>query len=525
MHAYFFVRGLVIAAIAAIAMPLHAAPGDFDTTFGSGDGKVPSIVVNSRGNFMNRVAIQPDGKIVIAGTCIEVGFDGRFCVVRLNEDGSLDTSFVGPEGNGDGKFSFTISSKSSSAVGLALQPDGKILLAGSCLNTGDPIPHMCVARLNANGSFDTSFVGPSGAGNGRVELAVAQFGDFPGDVALQPDGKIVLGGSCFVAGPGMDSCVVRLNPDGSFDAGFAPTSPLGVGRFAFKITPNENTINAVKLQADGKIIVAGGCTDTNVLFCVARVNVNGTLDTFFSFDGKLSFSIGSVADRIRSVTLQPDGKIILGGTCDGATASDHRMCIARLSSIGFLDSTFDGPDALSPGNGKFKLTTQASNIRSTAIQPDGKIVLVGSCNTIKWFVCVVRLDNEGRFDLSLDGASGPGDGQLLLDVSGSFDYGQALALQSNGKIVIAAQCIGVVMNICATRLNGGPFGYQRCTPDIDGDGRMTATVDALINTRVMLGLTGSAVTRGITFPADATRNSWSEIRTYLVTQCGMTIAP
>jgi hypothetical protein len=90
---------------------------------------------------------------------------------------------------------------------------------------------------------------------------------------------------------------------------------------------------------------------------------------------------------------------------------------------------------------------------------------------------------------------------------------------------IAAQCIGVVMNICATRLSGGPFGYQSCSPDIDGDGLMTATVDALINTRVMLGLTGSAVTGGITFPADATRNSWSDIRTYLVTQCGMTIAP
>ena len=99
-----------------------------------------------------------------------------------------------------------------------------------------------------------------------------------------------------------------------------------------------------------------------------------------------------------------------------------------------------------------------------------------------------------------------------------------MTLQSDGKILLVGTCFnGTNNDFCAARYDGGPFGYQNCKPDIDGDCSFLATTDALIYTRIALGLTGSAVVNGITFPTTATRNTWPLIRDYLVTQCGMSL--
>jgi hypothetical protein len=105
---------------------------------------------------------------------------------------------------------------------------------------------------------------------------------------------------------------------------------------------------------------------------------------------------------------------------------------------------------------------------------------------------------------------------------------KAMQLQPDGKILVAGYCkssVSAPATFCIARLNPGSSGARNCTPDIDGDGRSTATVDGLIMTRVMLGLTGTAVTGGITFPAAAPRKTWSAIRSYLVTHCAMTLGP
>jgi uncharacterized delta-60 repeat protein len=187
---------------------------------------------------------------------------------------------------------------------------------------------------------------------------------------------------------------------------------------------------------------------------------------------------------------------------------------------GDLDTTFG------LFNGKVITAVSASgddSARSAAIQRDGKIVLAGRCeNGTRYAFCVVRLNSDGTNDQTFST-----NGSVIAAISTTDDdVGEAIAIDANGRIVVAGSC-GTTpdRDFCVARFQGGPFGAKNCSPDIDGDGLMTATVDALINTRVMLGLTGSAVTGGITFPADATRNSWSDIRTYLVTQCGMTIAP
>ena len=111
-----------------------------------------------------------------------------------------------------------------------------------------------------------------------------------------------------------------------------------------------------------------------------------------------------------------------------------------------------------------------------------------------------------------------GTGKVITPIGGSA---YAMTLQPDGKVLLAGQC--AQRDFCVARYDGGPFGYQNCKPDVDGDGFFLATTDALIYTRIALGITGPAVVNGITFPPTATRNTWPLIRDYLVTQCGMSL--
>jgi uncharacterized delta-60 repeat protein len=320
----------------------------------------------------------------------------------LNADGSLDASFGGPSGTGNGSFLLPIGTNSDVAFAVALQPDGKIVVSGYCYNGGEDF---CVARLNADGSLDASFDGPGGAGNGKFLLPIGSGGEYGRAVALQPDGKIVVAGYCS-NGSNLDFCLARLNADGSFDADF--DGPSGTG------------------------------------------------------DGSFLLPIGASFDLAAALALQPDGKIVVAGGCSNGSNSD--FCLARLNADGSLDASFDGPD-------------------------------------------------------------GAGNGKILLPIGTSHDTANALALQPDGKIVVAGNCIANsgTYDFCIARLNGGPFGAQNCKFDVDGDGMVTATTDMLIGTRVALGLRGPTVLDGISFPANATRNTWPLIRDYLVSQCGMSV--
>lgn len=133
--------------------------------------------------------------------------------------------------------------------------------------------------------------------------------------------------------------------------------------------------------------------------------------------------------------------------------------------------------------------------------------------------CALRYNADGTPDANF-GVSG----KVLSPVGSADDYAAAMALQSDGKIVLAGRCSnGVNEDFCALRYDGGPFGYQNCKLDIDGDNQVLAMTDALIHARIALGMTGNAVVNGISFPSSASRNTWPLIRNYLVTQCGMSL--
>jgi uncharacterized delta-60 repeat protein len=506
-------------------------PGDLDMSFASGTGVISNFTVSPFGSSQaTAMALQSDGKIVLAGYC-----DGPnsqdFCVVRLNPDGSQDASFVGPLGNGNGAMLLDVGGNNDTANAVAIQPDGKILVAGSCHNGANN--DFCIARLNPNGSLDATFDGPSGTGNGQVMLPIGSSDDFATAMALQPDGKIVLVGNCVVSNQN-DFCAARLNVDGSFDTSFVGPNGTAAGKFTFPMGISNDYATAVALQSDGMIVIAGRCVSPMVDFdfCITRLTGVGAFDTTFdgpggSSNGKFLLPISSSNDLLSALLIQPDGKILLAGSCLVGIANND-FCVARLLADGSFDSTFDGPSGT--GDGKILLPITASksdNATALALQPDGKILLGGHCDSgTNEDFCLARLHIDGSLDQSFDGPGGTGNGKFLLPIGASNNVAGAMLLQPDGKIVIGGYCdIGGGSNqFCLARLYGGPFGYKNCSMDIDGDGKVLPTTDGLLLTRIALGFTGAAVLSGAQ-GVGATRNTWPKVRDYLVNQCGMSVAP
>ena len=292
------------------------ADGTLDTDFDPGAGT---------NGMVNAFALQADGKVLIVG--LFTTFDGsdRFAIARLHSDGSLDAGFDHTTGANAGIQS------------IALQADGRILIGGwFTAYNGTPRNH--IARLLGDGSLDTTFDPGTGAG-GAFDNVYA--------LAVQPDGKILVGG-WFPSFNGVArNNIARLNSDGTVDTSFDP----GTG--------TENNVWTCAIQPDGKILISGDFstyngTSTNYL---ARLNANGSLDA--------TFVPGTGANNtILSTVIQPDGKILIAGLFwifDGAT----RNRLARLHADGSLDTSFD------PGTG-------ADNIITTmAVQPDAKILIGG----------------------------------------------------------------------------------------------------------------------------------------------------
>ncbi len=515
----------VVLSSAVAAIPLQI-PGNFDPVF----TKTSNLALGNGTAQAHATALQTDGKIVLVGQCAN-GANFDFCLARLLTDGTLDPAFTGPGAAAAGSFMLPTGGAAgdSGANAITLQPDGKIIVAGGCFNGGANYD-FCIARLHPNGSRDASFVGPGGTGNGFFPLSIGASSDFANAVALQSDGKIVLAGQC--AGvTNTDFCVARLNSDGTFDASFVGPNGNGNGKFFLPIGPKEDGAHAIALQPDGKIVLAGTCTNSTDVeeFCVARLYADGSLDIGFdgpgvAGNGKFTFAVGGVSDEARSLLLQPDGNIVIGGAC---AAPSVDFCAARLlGGSGAFDTSFVGPAGTGNGKFSFPVGVNIDIAQSAALQADGKMLLAGKCvvNGFNYF-CLARLNGDGSLDTTFDGPSGAGNGKVFLSIGSSNDVATSVAIQSDGKIVVAGYCSNSgVDKFCIARLSGGPYGNKNCSMDIDGDGKVLATTDAVLLARVALGVTGNAVMAGA-LGVGATRTTWTGIRDYLVSQCGMNLAP
>ena len=320
--------------------------GTLDTSFG-GDGKVTTNFSTTADDFANGVAIQADGKIVAAGHSSD-----RFALARYNSDGKLDVTF-----SGDGKMTTNFSSAFDDAFGVAVQADGKIVAAGHA-----GFDRFALARYNANGTLDTTF-----SGNGKVTTNFSRASDLATGVAIAANGKIVAAGTAGSTEFSGKFALARYNPDGTLDTTFS-----GNGKATTDFTPGEQDVAfGVAIQTNGRIVAAGGGDVGGVSFALARFMRNGTLDNTFSGDGKLTTNFTSGLDAAHGVAIQADGKIVAAGH-----ANLHRFALARYNRNGSLDTTFSG-------NGKVvtNFTTKDGFgddfANGVAIQADGKIVAAG----------------------------------------------------------------------------------------------------------------------------------------------------
>ena len=266
--------------------------GSLDTSFG-GSGKVATPVGGvDEGRSM---VLQIDGKIVVAGNSgVDIG------LVRYNTDGSLDTTF-----NGSGKVITAVGSGTDTGNGVALQNDGKIVVAGD--SRGGSSNDIAVVRYNTDGSLDTTF---NGTGKVITDLGTVIEGDDSGQsVVVQSDGKIVVIGASY-NGANDDFAVVRYNTDGSLDTTFN-----GGGKVTTATSIYSDAASGVLIQDDGRIVVGGTARSGNSSsnFAIVRYNPDGSLDETFGGGGIVTTSTGDLSDNGHSLAIQTDGKILLAG--------------------------------------------------------------------------------------------------------------------------------------------------------------------------------------------------------------------
>ena len=331
----------VLAASTAIA-----ANGDLDPSFGTGGFRIAGILDGSA-NVSAGTAVQPDGKILLCETENTSGALDFF-VARFTASGAIDTSF-----SFDGHTTIDFGGNNDICTGLAVQTDGKIVVAGTTIPTAaGSNADFAIARLNNDGTLDTSF----GAGSGKAVVGFDLGGgnnDLAYALALRPDNRIVVVGSAQTAANGTDFAILQLNTDGSRDTSFNLTGRLSVG-FDFTASPTKNDeAYRVAIDNQGRTVVAGAADRGpgpafSADFAVVRILPNGQLDPNFSADGRatIAFDLGGAGgsndDAAFGLAIDRAGNIVLTGYADSSASSTANidMAIARLLPDGSPDATF-----------------------------------------------------------------------------------------------------------------------------------------------------------------------------------------
>ncbi len=344
-------------------------------------------------------AVQSDGKIIIAGQFTSYNGATVNNIARLHPDGSLDSSFVPGSGT------------DNTILAVAIQADGKIIIGGHFQKINGTTKHN-IGRLNSDGSLDASFGSAYTAygTNWKVRSLVTQ-----------PDGKILIGGEFTSYFGQTANRIIRVHADGTTDAGFT------VGTGISGVSASVISVNSIVVQPDGKIILGGSFNGFNgtAVGGIVRVHANGTLDS--------SFGTGTgVGGNIFALALQPDGKIVAGGSYNNFNGSYARSLI-RLEADGLLDQNF------ATGSGVLNnvATQQRGHVYAIRVQPNGRIIIAGDFISYNGTAraSIARLNLDGTIDAGFD----PGTGSPYPNTTATVFYGgpiATLALQGNGDILI-----------------------------------------------------------------------------------------
>lgn len=408
----------------AVAFGTPPSSGSLDTGFGV-NGKVLAAVNGDR-DALSGLALQADGRIVGVG---DTGLNDLFGAVRLLQDGTIDTSFAA-----DGSTTIDFGTPVQNAHAVEIQADGRIVAIGEVETSPVQSYNFGVARLNVDGTMDTGF-----GGDGTVESNF-ELQDSPFDVAVQPDGRILVGGGIAIAGA-EDFGLARYTTAGALDTTFDSD-----GWVRTAIGSGNESIREIALQAGGEIVATGvSHNGSNLDVAVVRYLPDGSLDTSFDGDGMVTVPVGLADDHAESVVIQADGKIVIGGFYDSGSMG-FDWFLMRLNANGSLDSSF--------GTGGIVTTAPSSSddrIYQIQLDVDENIVAAGFLTQSSILFAAARFDTDGNLDTGF-GSSGI----ATADLGSGDDRGLALAIQADGKILVGGYSYVAV--------NDYRFGFARFNP-------------------------------------------------------------
>lgn len=395
--------------------------GVLDTAFNAG-GTFPGVARVTPAAFYNNardMTVQADGRIVLVGACGEQIINRTACVVRFNADGSVDTSFNATGSQPGVRVEVLGADGDSDATSVAQQTDGKLVIGASCSDAGQR--KFCVMRLTAAGGVDST--GFASATGGKRVLAFANDEHLLAAVAVQSDGKILLAGDCadtdalFVTTHAF--CVARLLADGTLDTATfnAGAAAAERGRVRFSIASNGDAATAMTLLPGGKIALAGTCRydqglGTGVI-CLAQLNSDGSFDPAFGMGGKaIRPTVSNQRDLAQHALVQPDGKWIVSARC--FRGAPEVFCLARFEGLSAAAScalNVDGNGVLEPQSDGVLILRYLLGLRGTALSTGaigGGATRTGG--TLESYL--------GALDLNAEGDAAPArattDGVLLL---------------------------------------------------------------------------------------------------------------
>lgn len=440
------------------------ANGALDPTFNS-SGAVPGTlsVYGYFAQFAGPIALQSNGKIVIAGQC---SYPETMCVTRLTANGVIDTTFANAASGTARVMPFgptDVRRVTAMPSTVTVDSSDRIVIVGRCTVVFVGSSYPCIGRLNPNGSTDTTFVNAdTSAPNYGSWFGVPTFGSnaSANSVAILADGKILFIGDCGNS-PATWTCVTRLLPGGAPDPSFTSTNSTVPGTVKLDAPDGFKASQSLKIQSDGKIVFAGECSSIFSLFCVGRLNADGTLDTTFdespgNGNGIVQLAIGSGAGYATDVALTAAGKIVLYGSCrtSGGTSTG---CAARLLG-------------------------GARDTAACALNADANTTIASSTDAL----LILRYLFGYRGDALTDGVLGANPTRT----------GQAL------ETYLAS------LNL-----------------DADGDGQAYAMTDGLLILRAMLGLSGNALTAGAANTSHPSARNAQQILTWIESTHGVACLP
>jgi len=366
----------IIAVSDGFLMDKYNSDGSIDLSFGVNGRSVPQLGFNQKKAI--GIFELADQKMIVGGWYVSSGVNIDVLVIRTNSNGIVDSSF-----GLNGSAVMDINTRDF-AEAMIMQPDGKIIVVGELGKNEFDLLKIFIARFNSDGSIDSSF-----GEDGHVTTKFDQYVTCV-SVALQEDGKILVGGTLDLNLIRPAYYVARYNTDGSKDNSFGDK---GIGSYTFEGQGSEewaNELHAIVVQPDGKII-CGGNQGNFVNFTydmgLVRFNSNGTLDNSFGENGVVKINYPGYYSQINTLLMQPDGKLIAGASAQHNMAGAEPMLLMRFLDNGDLDPDFAVNGMQVTTNNQY-----SAYCKSSCLQDDGKIILGGYSNS-KFLLARYKGDN------------------------------------------------------------------------------------------------------------------------------------